>query len=146
MFFTQNIISKLVLFSQSVRQYIFDFLTNISLLISSVLKAQYKPKFHLARHVASSPCILAWGKVVVTCCVALVGQHGTTRSSQRIPSVHVFSLLFVATQWLGLCAFDNIVICNTADAVCWENDNYNGKLYEYCTCALPLAKFSHNLI
>jgi len=30
----------------------------------------------------SSPCILAQEKVV-TCCVALVGQHGATRSSRR---------------------------------------------------------------
>ena len=43
-----------------------------------------KLKFHLARSVTlSSPCLLAWGKVVTTR-VALVGQHGVTRSSRQV--------------------------------------------------------------
>ena len=50
-----------------------------------------------------SPCILAQEKVV-TCCVALVGQHGATRSSQQARQARLARHVFrgVATAWTGV--------------------------------------------
>jgi len=65
-----------------------------------------KPKFHLLRDVAtrhdtlSIPHFLAQEKVL-TCCAALVGQHGTTRSSRETRLArHVFR--GDATSWTGV--------------------------------------------
>ena len=64
---------------------------------------RHKPKFLMARHVmsrhASSACILSQEKVV-TCCVALVGQHGATRTSRLARLAHVSR--GVATAWTGV--------------------------------------------
>jgi len=69
-----------------------------------------KPMFHLLRHVTtrydttlSSPWILAQEKVM-SCCVALVGQHGATHSSRRVRQARLARHVFrdVATAWTGL--------------------------------------------
>jgi len=64
----------------------------------------HKPKFHLVRHVTTRHNTLSiahafWQQEkVVTCCVALVLQHGATRSSRQVQLArHVFQ--GVATAW-----------------------------------------------